>query len=150
MWNAINKILAYMYEGGLASVWECTLSAGVHVCSESMVGCTTRKTVKAGPGAFLSDACINILSILPRRVWSGNVTIASNRKPSIFFFETNFNWRIIALNCCVGFCHTTMWISQTYMPSFLHLPPTAPAPSHSSVLSQSMGQSSLCYTAASH
>ena len=73
MWNAINKILAYMCEGGLASAWECTFSAGVHVCSESMVGCTIRKTVKAGPGALLSDPCISILSISPRRGWSRNV-----------------------------------------------------------------------------
>ena len=37
------------------------------------------------------------------------------------------NWRIIALPCCVAFCHTTMSISQkyTYIPSLP--PPSHPA-----------------------
>ena len=39
-----------------------------------------------------------------------------------------FNWRIIVLQCCFGFCHTTTWISHkyTYIPSLLNLPPTPP------------------------
>ena len=34
-----------------------------------------------------------------------------------------FNWRIIALQCCAGFWHRTMWISlqYTYVPFFLTL-----------------------------
>ena len=34
-----------------------------------------------------------------------------------------FNWRIIALQYRVGFCHTSTWISHrcTYVPSFLNL-----------------------------
>ena len=28
-----------------------------------------------------------------------------------------FNWRKIALQCCVGFCHTTMRISHNYTSS---------------------------------
>ena len=44
-----------------------------------------------------------------------------------------FNWKIITLQCCVGFCHMTMWISQkyTYVPSLLNLlstPPSHPIP----------------------
>ena len=37
----------------------------------------------------------------------------------VFFF----NWRIIALHYCVGFCHTTVWISHKYtqVPSRLNL-----------------------------
>ena len=42
-----------------------------------------------------------------------------------FFFECIFNRRIIALQCCAGFCYMTMWISSkhTYIPSFLSLSP---------------------------
>ena len=42
-----------------------------------------------------------------------------------------FNWRIVVLQCCVGFCPTTMWISHQYTcaPSFLNLlPPPHPNP----------------------
>ena len=37
-----------------------------------------------------------------------------------------FNWRIVALQYCIDFCHTTMWISHKYIyvPSLLNLPPT--------------------------
>ena len=44
-----------------------------------------------------------------------------------------FNWKIIALQCCVGFCHTATWISHnyTYVPFFLNLPLT-PYTSHPS------------------
>ena len=40
-----------------------------------------------------------------------------------------FNWRIIALQCYVGFCHTSTWISHrhTYVPFLLNfLPPPTP------------------------
>ena len=38
----------------------------------------------------------------------------------------SFNWRITALQCCVGFCCTSSWTSCkcTYVPSLLKLPPT--------------------------
>ena len=51
---------------------------------------------------------------------------------SLFFFwnihnDFIFNWRIIALHYCIGFCHTSTWISHryTYVPSLLNLPPTS-------------------------
>ena len=63
-------------------------------------------------------------------------------KQKQFFF---LNWRIIALQCCVGFCHIALWISQKYtcVPSLLN------PSSHPSRLSQSTRLSSLCYTATS-
>ena len=53
------------------------------------------------------------------------------QRPLRFFFF--FNWKIIGLQCCAGFCHTAMQIRHryTYMPSLLNLPPTLstiPAP----------------------
>ena len=40
------------------------------------------------------------------------------------FFLFIFNCRIIALQCCIGFCHTAAWISHTctHVPSLLRLP----------------------------
>ena len=63
------------------------------------------------------------------------------------FFKFTFNWRIIALQCCVG-CPTTTCISHKYMyiPSVLSLPP-APTPPHPSRYSQSTDLNSLCYLA---
>ena len=49
------------------------------------------------------------------------------------------------MQCCVGFCHTSTWISHryTYVPSLLNFPPTPPHPSR---LSQSTRLSSLHHT----
>ena len=52
-----------------------------------------------------------------------------NILPEIQFFKNPFifDWRIIALQYCVGFCHTATWISHryTYAPFLLNLPPTS-------------------------
>ena len=69
-----------------------------------------------------------------------------------------FNQRIIALQCCVSVCHTTLISHKhTYVPSLLciciqkytYVLPSYPPP-HPSLLSQSTGLSPLCYTATSH
>ena len=69
----------------------------------------------------------------------------------VFFSLFFFNWRIIALQYCVGLYHTSTWISHryTYVPSLLN-PLSSPTPSHPSRLSQSTGLSSLCHMANSH
>ena len=58
------------------------------------------------------------------------------------------NWRIIALRCCICFCHSSTWSSRKYThgPLLLNLPPA----SHPSRLSQRTRLSSLCSTAISH
>ena len=68
----------------------------------------------------------------------------------IFLVITFFNWRIIALQCCFGFCSTTMRISYMYTPT----PPSGaslPSPrSYASKSSQSTKLGSPCHAAASH
>jgi len=44
------------------------------------------------------------------------------------FLKFIFRWVIIALQCCVGFCHTTMWVSHKHISSLLNLPPPPPGP----------------------
>ena len=76
------------------------------------------------------------------------------RAAEFFFFF--FNWRIIALQCRVGFCHTATWISlnYAYVPSFLSLPrfphPTPlghhRAPHWAPCAIEQLPVSYLCYT----
>ena len=42
-----------------------------------------------------------------------------------YAYLLSFNWRILTLQCCIGFCHTTTWnsLKYTYISSFLNLPP---------------------------
>ena len=57
----------------------------------------------------------------------------------LFFLMFIFNWRVIALQCCIHFCSVTMWISYKYTHTYvyvytytymnlLNLPPTPPIP----------------------
>ena len=72
----------------------------------------------------------------------------------LFFFSfliyLSLNWRVIALQNSVVFCHTSTWISHryTYIPSWTSLPP--PSLSHPSRLIQSPCLSFLRHTAFYH
>ena len=46
--------------------------------------------------------------------------------PFPIYLKFIFNWRIVALQSCVGFCHKLMWISHkyTYVPFIFNLPST--------------------------
>ena len=71
------------------------------------------------------------------------VSIKSPIHAHLFFFNLNlfiFDWKIIALQYCVGFCHVSTRICHRYknVRSLLNLPPT-PTPFHPCRLSQSTG-----------
>ena len=54
-----------------------------------------------------------LLPVTPSDIWK--FICAKNMRPeTLKFFLFIFNWRIIALQCCVGFCHTSAWISHWY------------------------------------
>ena len=59
----------------------------------------------------------------------------------------SFNWRKIALQCCIGFCHTRIQISYNYihMTSSWTSLPCPPPPSRSS-----QSRTSPCYVAISY
>ena len=83
-------------------------------------------------------------------VWDkeGTSSLFHGKLNLFFFFFFLLFLLLIASQCCVGFWHTTRWISHkyTYIPSLLFLPPT---PSYPSRWLQRTGLSSLCYTATS-
>ena len=64
--------------------------------------------------------------------------IISQFLDDLFFFPFIFiSWRLIALQCCSGFCHTLTWISHGFTciphphpPSHLPLHPTSHLPPH--------------------
>lgn len=80
------------------------------------------------------------------------------------FFNLFFNWKKIALQCWVGFCHTTTWISydfiyiksythtHTHCPSWSSFPLSHPTFSRSSEchaglpMSQSSFSLAICFT----
>ena len=57
----------------------------------------------------------------------GHSNLLMSHSTHHFLFSFIFNWKIIAVQYCVGFCHTSSWISHryTHVPSLLKLSPTS-------------------------
>ena len=72
------------------------------------------------------------------------MTNEMDAKRQLTKFSTHlvFNWRKIALQCCVGFCHTTHKSAI-----IIHVSPPSPSPLHPSRSSQHTGLGFLCYRA---
>jgi len=47
----------------------------------------------------------------PHLVFASNFSLSS----WVFYYYYYFNWRIIALQCCISFYHITSWISHNYI-----------------------------------
>ena len=66
--------------------------------------------------------------LLIRRA-TGQDTLYINSVLISFIFKINhFNWRIITLQYCNGFCHTSIWISHRYTCCPLHHEPLSHLP----------------------
>ena len=83
-----------------------------------------------------------------------NIYLSACYMPGFFF---NFNWRLITLQYCGGFCHTFTWISHgctcvPYLDPPSHLPPNAIPQGHPSApaLSPLSHASNLDWQSVSH
>ena len=69
--------------------------------------------------SHLSHMYVCVLQLLRdmahKMLWPNNIPL---------LFKKFFYWRVMALQYCVGFCHTSTWISHrcTYFPFLLNLP----------------------------
>ena len=95
---------------------------------------------------------VSVIMHLSRKNYSPKWSEYSVDRQLMFFKNLLiFNRKIIGLQYCVGFCHTSTWWSHRYgyVLSLLNFPPTS-HPFHPSRLSQSPSWSSLSDTTNSH
>ena len=96
---------------------------------------------------YLLSVCVCVCVCFPRQSLHPRNTVGKILKKDFFswfiflfflFVCFIFNWRIVALQHCVGFWQISSWISHryTYVPSLLTIPPP-PSPSLPSRLLQS-------------
>ena len=83
------------------------------------------------PGIFLTQGLNPHLSYLPHwlvgslpRVLLESPGLGLDSFNLVFLKFIYFNWKIITLQYCIGFCHTVTWINHRYIciPSLLNLP----------------------------
>ena len=98
---------------------------------------------------FLSQKEIYVsneyLALKTHKQYSDCMVIFTSSSYLLNFFKKSFNWRIIALQCCVGFYCIAMQISHNYICTLSLL-----SPYHPSRLSQNTRLYSLCYIEAPH
>ena len=80
------------------------------------------------PGKPIRSVMLNKYNVLSSstmiKIWINYIQFWWAHRWHCFYFLI-FNWRITALQYCLGFCHTTGWISRKYTdtPFLLNLPP---------------------------
>ena len=70
---------------------------------------------------------VGIKRVLGKESWTWIHIFYRTGTYLVLFLKFVFSWRTIALQCCVGFCHTSTWLSYryTFVPSLLSLPSTS-------------------------
>ena len=142
----------YLYTGCFPNCDIGSLMAGwpapEQIAQETLIECTADSVLLCLPSSpALPPAALHFTLRTPWNLQHPEQVVLW----AFYLLLVYFNWKIIALQGCAGFCRTSTQISHnyTYVHSLLSLPstPTTITPSRSS---QGMELSYLCNTAASH
>ena len=161
---SLNQLLAMLHLGhpeGVSQAWVIrlpSLAQIYQVLPLKLVLASTLPNCKSAPqwGAGC-DGCWGspLQRISVRAGWDKTSSVQNSTwhtvSASHFIYLFSFDWRIMALQCCVGFCHAATWINHRYIHvlSLLKLTPTShPIPPIQVVTEHRL--SSLRYITTSH